>query len=292
MRTAQIGPDLRLGGTRWFDWWTRWFKSSIQWRTRWFDLVSWPTVFTLGLRRYEIIHSSINTKAKKTTKRTHLLEQRLAKPIRRHEGAKRTQRRNTCAPATAFWLVDNSHTTWSHQNLTRLFIGPNSSVLAIGSNQSLRGIYITWGYTFWSSIENFSAYSRVLRRSILLPPRWQKYHSYYLNFDEVSWITLKSITKCDGIITNYDSLVYYKMRWTVVTNCDRFFITKCDTVYYKLRRVLQSAKNLLQIATGITKCDDYYKLRQYRRDSQLLVFQDFFSFYIFRRKISPFYLFR
>ena len=35
----------------------------------------------------------------------------------------------------------------------------------------LRGIYITWGYTFWSSIENFSAYSRVLRGSILLPPR-------------------------------------------------------------------------------------------------------------------------
>ena len=150
---------------------TRWFKSSIQWRTRWFDLVSWPTVFTLGLRRYEIIHSSINTKAKKTTKTTHLLEQRLAKAIRSHEGAKRTQRRNTCEPATAFWLVDNSHTTWSHQNLTRLFIGPNSSVLAIGSNQSLRGIYITWGYTFWSSIENFSAYSRVLRGSILLLPR-------------------------------------------------------------------------------------------------------------------------
>ena len=34
-------------------------------------------------------------------------------------------------------------------------------------------------------------------------------------------------------------------------------------VYYKLRQVLQSAMDLLQIATGITKCDDYYKLRQY-----------------------------
>ena len=33
--------------------------------------------------------------------------------------------------------------------------------------------------------------------------------------------------------------------------------------YYKLRQVLQSAMDLLQIATGITKCDDYYKLRQY-----------------------------
>ena len=71
------------------------------------------------------------------------------------------------------------------------------------------------------------------------------------------------ITKCDGIITNCDSLLYYKVRWTVVTNCDSFFITKCDTVYYKLRQVLQSAMNLLQIPIGITKCDDHYKLRQY-----------------------------
>jgi len=46
------------------------------------------------------------------------------------------------------------------------------------------------------------------------------------------------------------------VRWTVVTNCDSFFITKCDTVYYKLRQVLQSAMDLSQIATGITKCDD------------------------------------
>ena len=81
---------------------------------------------------------------------------------------------------------------------------------------------------------------------------------HYINVDEVSWITLKKIiTKCDGIITNCDSLVYYKVRWTVITTCDTFFITKCDTVYYKLRQVLQSAMDLLQIATGITKCDDY-----------------------------------
>ena len=74
--------------------------------------------------------------------------------------------------------------------------------------------------------------------------------------------------KCDGIIANCDSLVYYKVRWTVATNGDSFFITKCDTVYYKLRQVLQSAMNLLQIATGVTKCDEfitncdrYYKVR-------------------------------
>ena len=51
----------------------------------------------------------------------------------------------------------------------------------------------------------------------------------------------KFITKCDGMITNCDSLVYYKVRWTVITNCDSFFITKCDTVYYKLGQVFQSA---------------------------------------------------
>ena len=47
--------------------------------------------------------------------------------------------------------------------------------------------------------------------------------------------------KCDGIITNCDSLVYYKLRWTVITNCDSFFITKCDGF--------------------ITNCDRYYKVR-------------------------------
>ena len=47
---------------------------------------------------------------------------------------------------------------------------------------------------------------------------------------------------------------YYKLR-------QLFY--KCDTVYYKFRQVLQSAIDLLQIATGITKCDDYFKLRQY-----------------------------
>ena len=51
---------------------------------------------------------------------------------------------------------------------------------------------------------------------------------------------IKFITKCDGIITNCDSLVYYKVRWTVITNCGSFFITKCDR-YYKVRWLLQIA---------------------------------------------------
>ena len=56
------------------------------------------------------------------------------------------------------------------------------------------------------------------------------------------------------------------------TNCDglllqsatAFFITKCYKCYYKVQQVLQSLTILLQSATGITKCDDYYKVRQYR----------------------------
>ena len=37
--------------------------------------------------------------------------------------------------------------------------------------------------------------------------------------------------------------------------------------YYKLRHLFyyKVRHGLLQIATGITKCDDYYKLRQYKR---------------------------
>ena len=63
-------------------------------------------------------------------------------------------------------------------------------------------------------------------------------------------IYFKFITKCD-------SFFYYKVRWSV--------ITKCDKCYYKVRQVLQSVTILLQSATGITKCDDYYKVRQYGR---------------------------
>ena len=41
--------------------------------------------------------------------------------------------------------------------------------------------------------------------------------------------------------------------------------------YYKERHgLLQIAMDLLQIATGITKCDDYYKLRQYKCSFQVI----------------------
>ena len=50
-------------------------------------------------------------------------------------------------------------------------------------------------------------------------------------------VSQKVITKCDGIITNCDSLVYPKVR---------------HLFYYKVRH------GLLQIATGITKCDGLF----------------------------------
>ena len=43
-------------------------------------------------------------------------------------------------------LIGWQQSPLGHQNLTRLFISSNISVVAIGSNQSLRGIYITSGY--------------------------------------------------------------------------------------------------------------------------------------------------
>ena len=44
------------------------------------------------------------------------------------------------------------------------------------------------------------------------------------------------------------------------------YINDDEVTLITLKKVLQSAMDLLQIATGITKCDDYYKLRQYRGD--------------------------
>ena len=53
----------------------------------------------------------------------------------------------------------------------------------------------------------------------------------------------------------------------ICNNCPSHFVInyKCDTVYYKLRQVLQSAMDLLKIATSITKSDDYYKFATVRR---------------------------
>ena len=59
---------------------------------------------------------------------------------------------------------------------------------------------------------------------------------------------------CDGIITHYDNVVYYKVQWTVKTNFDSFFISKCDRVYYNL------LWQVLQSAIIITNCDSTHWL--------------------------------
>ena len=70
-------------------------------------------------------------------------------------------------------------------------------------------------------------------------------------------------------LTHHDSLLQNPV--DIITKCDSYFINKMrqlfyykmPQVYYKMRQLLQIAKILLQNATVTTKCDAYYKLRQY-----------------------------
>ena len=59
--------------------------------------------------------------------------------------------------------------------------------------------------------------------------------------------------------------VYYKVRQVLLQSATAFFITKCDGLLLQSATafLLQSVTILLQSATVITKCDDYYKVRQY-----------------------------
>ena len=61
------------------------------------------------------------------------------------------------------------------------------------------------------------------------------------------------------------------------------FITKCDKCYYKVRQLfyykvrqvlLQSATGITKCDNFITKCDDYYKVRQYTHSLHPLYFID------------------
>ena len=73
--------------------------------------------------------------------------------------------------------------------------------------------------------------------------------------------------------------LYYKMRQILLQNTTaillqnatevyckirQVFYYKIQQFYYKMRELLQIATVLLQNATVITKCDVYYKLRQYK----------------------------
>ena len=53
------------------------------------------------------------------------------------------------------------------------------------------------------------------------------------------------------------------------------YINVDEVSWMTLKKLLHSAMELLQIATGITKCDDYYKLRQYTRSDLLVSHQPF-----------------
>ena len=56
------------------------------------------------------------------------------------------------------------------------------------------------------------------------------------------------------------------MRWNYYKLRQLSLLQSAMDCYYKLRQLFyyKVRHGLLQIATGITKCDDYYKLRQYR----------------------------
>ena len=85
---------------------------------------------------------------------------------------------------------------------------------------------------------------------------------HYINVDEVSWITLKTllqsamellqiatasfITKCDGLLLQIATAFLLQSATRFITNCDRYY--KVRWIYYKSRQVLQSAKI-------ITNCD-------------------------------------
>ena len=69
----------------------------------------------------------------------------------------------------------------------------------------------------------------------------------------VNSVTISYLIRDDSLLQNATD---------VITKCNGYFITKCD------RNLLQNASGfLLQNATVITKCNIYYKLRQYNPSS-------------------------
>ena len=83
-------------------------------------------------------------------------------------------------------------------------------------------------------------------------------------------LSQKIITKCAALC--------YKLRQLSLLQSDS---------YYKLRQLFhyKGRHGLLQIATGITKYDDYYKLRQYNLHLTIL-----FSAHIRKKDIQNFYI--
>ena len=59
---------------------------------------------------------------------------------------------------------------------------------------------------------------------------------------------------------NYSSKVYYKVRWQLLQSATAFFITKCDNLLLQLSA---TAILLQSVASVVTKCDRYYKVRRF-----------------------------
>ena len=88
---------------------------------------------------------------------------------------------------------------------------------------------------------------------------------HYINVDEVSWITLKNFLQSAMELLQVwqPSLLqsvmdsYYKLR--------QLFYYKVRYGLLKIATGITKYDGFITNATGITKCDDYYKLRQYIR---------------------------
>ena len=101
-----------------------------------------------------------------------------------------------------------------------------------------------------------------LNRFSSVPVVFTFFLSFFLFFFTSCWSYNSKFAADLSIVITFPYLfinIYSSRHWRVWKTS---IITKCDECYYKVWQVLQSATILLQSATGITKCDDYYKVRQ------------------------------
>ena len=89
----------------------------------------------------------------------------------------------------------------------------------------------------------------------------------------------------DQYIGNEQEVLQH-VRQLVITKCDSYFITRCDKYCYKVRQVLQSVTVLLQSTTGLSKCDDYRKVRQNKVFSQNLLIEVLSFFHHFYNNLN------
>ena len=83
------------------------------------------------------------------------------------------------------------------------------------------------------------------------PPNQIRVKGYLAKHEHVTRHEFSYLINCDTLLQNATD---------IITKCDSYFITKCVRFF-----ITNIATVLLQNATVITKCDVYYKLRQYNR---------------------------